>query len=570
MGSTTAQASTKRERAQLILRESGGIEHLCGQVAEDQTRAILELLILNEAPERAPHSESHTEPDVDTAFVRRVCSKLVCDLRYLPDVDLPAARKEEYFLRSVSKRCRQTEREREGRYDTRVPRTVGLLDEVQDQPQAAEEPAGRETPVWWDTLRTAVLKRQARLGPLLAAYDTRPDQAEDLLNQQGRFDVAKVARAFGWTGRETRRLLAQLKKEIRKVKPMVPRSFRDLCDRLTKLAATSFEGLADVEFRQELFDLSRSLSTSFAPENVDARAVKKLTRSDFDVAVDLLIDEWQYSDLPQQRTVLDRLRESFFKVRETLEAGEVEQAFAMSPRLVLDAACVQHHMSPARLQVLLAYSYFLRVAGVYDAYIRASEAILARCKVIVREKGEQVLDLEPEFESGETLRRVRTYAASNILICLFNYKYTTAPSERFQVKDYDGLASLVGRFDELLAEDPEAEFLYEELLVLRAHIARAAYNFHRTAKGQAAKERWRTERDRRRQELYRLVDTRFATSDDARTDACRLIEGTLNAAEGCAGDRTLDVVEEVMHDRPGIVGELRAERLALVTPSVNR
>ena len=193
MGSTATQASTKRERAQLILRESGGIEHLCEQVAEDQTRATLELLILNEAPERAPHSDAHTEPDIDTAFVRRVCSKLVCDLRYLPDVDWSAARKEEYFLRSLNKRCRQTDREREGRYDTRVPRAVGLLDEVQDQPQPAEKPVRRQSPVWWNTLRTAVLKRQARLGPLLAAYDTHPDQGEDLLDRQGRFDVAKVA-----------------------------------------------------------------------------------------------------------------------------------------------------------------------------------------------------------------------------------------------------------------------------------------------------------------------------------------------------------------------------------------
>ena len=570
MGSTKSQASTKRERARLILRESGGIEHLCEQVTQDRTRAALELLVLNEAPERAPHSDATAEPDVDTAFVRRVCSKLACDLRYLPDVDWSADRKEDYFLRALSKRCHQTAREREGRYDTRVPRAAGLLDDVPDQPQPVEESAGREVPVWWDTLRTAVLKRQARLEPLLAAYDARPDQAEELLDSQGRFDVAKVARTFGWTGRETRRLLAQLKKEIRKVKPMVPRSFRDLCDRLSKLAATSFEGLADVEFRQELFDLSRSLSTSFAPENVDARAVRKLTRADFEVAVDLLIDEWQFSDRPQQRTVLDRLRESFYQVRESLEAGEVEKAFALSPRLVLDAACVQHHMSPARLQVLLAYSYFLRVAGVYDAYIRANEAILKRCKEIVQQKGEQTLDLDPEFESGESLRRVRTYAASNILICLFNYKYTTAPSERFQVKDYDGLVSLVGRFEELLVRDPEAEFLYEELLVLRAHIARAAYNFHRTAKGQEAKEKWRQERDRRRQELYHLLVTRFASSDNPSVNAQRVIKATLSAAEGFAADRTLDTVEEVLHDRPGIVGELRAERVALVSPQVSR
>ncbi|HNQ24646.1 MAG TPA: hypothetical protein PKK06_16300 [Phycisphaerae bacterium] len=568
-----ADTTCKRERALLVIRERGGIEYLATHADADATRDVLELLVLNEMPDRAPHEGTDGLPDSDTAFVRRVCGKLACDLRFLLDVEWTQTRKEDYFIQTINKRCRQTQREREGRYDALAPRAAGLLGAVEDRrssPEPETEAKAEPRPVWWNTLQSAVLSRRERLAPLLALYEKQPEEGEALLNGRGRFDIHKVARQFGWTRRETRLLLTQLKREIGKVRPMVPRSFRDLCNRLAKLASTSFEGLADVEFRRELFDLSRSLATSFDPANVDARSVRRLRKSDFDAAVDLLIDEWQVSPLPQQRSILDRLRQSIFEVREALERGEVERAFGASPRLVLDAACVQHHLSSARLQVLLAYSYFLRVAGLYDAYLRANEAILRRCEVIVRQKGPAVLDHDPEFESGETLRRVRTYAATNILVCLFNYKYTTAPSERFQVKDYDAVVSLIGRFREVLADDPQAEFIHDELLVLLSHVVRAAYNLHRTAKGDAQKEHWRAERDRRRQELLELIEAKFVTPSDPRASARCLIDGTLSAAEGFAADRTLDTVEEVLHARPAIVGELRAERLAMVMPRLDQ
>ena len=569
MAPTTATISGKHERALLIIRSRGGIEHLSCHPGDEDTRSALELLVLNEKPDRAPYAEDEGGSDVDSAFLRRVCSKLICDLRYLPDVDWDEPKKEEYFLRTIHKRCRQTERERDGRYDHHAPHAAGLMGEVADERPPAPRSARRAQPTWWHLLRDAVLSRQSRLAPLLALYEEHPDRCEALLDKQGRFNLAEVAEAFGWTRRECRTLLTQLRREIGKVRPMVPRSFRDLCNRLNKLAATSFEGLADVEFRRELFDLSRSLATSFEPDNVDARAVRKLSKEDFDVAVDLLIDEWQFSDQPQQRTTLDRLRESIMHVRDALQSGSVEQAFAASPRLVLDAACVQHHLSPSRLQVLLAYSYFLRVGGLYDAYIRANEAILRRCEAVLSKKGADVLDQEPEFESGETLRRVRSYAATNILVCRFNYQYTTAPSERFQVKDYDGLASLLDEYQRVQQDDPKADFILEEQLVLRAHLARAAYNLHRSARNAQQRERWLAERDRRRSELREFVHCHYLGSDDARACARRLIEGTLNAAEGCAADRTLDVIEELLHDQPAVLGELRAERLALVLPEMS-
>jgi len=335
--------------------------------------------------------------------------------------------------------------------------------------------------------------------------------------------------------------------------------------RLSKLAATSFEGLADAELRRELFDLSRSLAKSFAPENVDARAVKKLDLSDFNTTLDLLLDEWPVLDLPEQRSTLERLMQSIVQVCEALEAGDINRAFVRSGPLILNAARVQHHMSPSRLQVLLAYTYLLRVAGWYDACNEARQAIVARCNAIARQKGEDVLDLPPEFDSGETLRRVRTYARLNILVCLFNYKLTTAPQERFAVKDYDALVGLVDRFGELLADDPDADFVWNELLVLRAHIARAAYNLHRTAKGDA-KARWKAERDRRRHELRQMIDEHFFTSDMPKLNARQLVEATLNAAEDCAVERTLDILEEALHDRPQLVREIRAERLATLQP----
>jgi hypothetical protein len=207
----------------------------------------------------------------------------------------------------------------------------------------------------------------------------------------------------------------------------------------------------------------------------------------------------------------------------------------------------------------------LRLAGWYDACNEANQAIIDRCNAIAQQKEEAALDLPPEFESGETLRRIRTYAGSNILVCTFNYLLTTAPQERFAVKDYDALVKLADRFRELLTDDPDADFVWNEMLVLRAHVARAAYNFHRTAKGEA-KARWKAERDQQRRALREMIDEHFLTFEMPKLNARQLVEATLGAAEDCAVERTFGILEEVLHDRPELVREIRAERLVTLQP----
>jgi len=561
------ERQAKASRARAIIEQKGGIAALVEQVDSEPARTALELLVWNEVQDRAPSPGDESGCDVDTAFVRRVCSKLKSELRHLSDLDLSVQQEEESLLRAVRSSCRRTRLERDGRYLARVPTPIdpGHLDKMPGYSPASGPGDSSSLSQWWHDVRATVLSQREQLAPLLALYEQDPDAIAALCDGSGEFDVGRIAHAFGWSRRETRRLLSYFRREICKVKPMVPRMFRDVCRRLSKLAATSFEGLADAELRRELFDLSRSLAKSFAPENVDARAVKKLDLSDFNTTLDLLLDEWPVLDLPEQRSTLERLMQSIVQVCEALEAGDINRAFVRSGPLILNAARVQHHMSPSRLQVLLAYTYLLRVAGWYDVCNEARQAIVARCNAIARQKGGDVLDLPPEFDSGETLRRVRTYARLNILVCLFNYKLTTAPQERFAVKDYDALVGLVDRFGELLADDPDADFVWNELLVLRAHIARAAYNLHRTAQG-AAKARWKAERDRRRHELRQMIDEHFFTSEVPKLNARQLVEATLNAAEDCAVERTLDILEEVLHDRPQLVREIRAERLATLQP----
>ncbi|HUU97512.1 MAG TPA: hypothetical protein VM487_17390 [Phycisphaerae bacterium] len=561
------ERQAKASRARAIIQQKGGIEALVTQVDSESTGTALELLVWNEVQDRAPSPSDESGCDVDTAFVRRVCSKLRFELRHLSDLDLSIPQKEESLLRAVHSSCRRTRSERDGRYLARVPAAIdpGHLDKMPGHGQASGPGDSSSLSQWWHDVRATVLSQREQLAPLLALYERDPDAISALCDGAGQFDVGRISRKFGWSRRETRRLLSYLRREINKVKPMVPRMFRDVCRRLSKLAATSFEGLADAELRRELFDLSRSLAQSFGPENVDVRAVKKLDLSDLNVTLDLLLDEWTVFDLPEQRSTFEHLMQNIVRVCEALEAGDVNRAFVHSAPLILNAARIQHHMSPSRLQVLQAYTYLLRLAGWYDACNEANRAVIERCNAIARQKGAEALDRPPEFDSGETLGRIRTYASSNILVCMFNYQLTTAPQERFAVKDYDALVGLVDRFGELLADDPDADFLWNELLVLCAHIARAAYNLHRTAKG-AAKARWKAERDRRRHELREMIDERFFTSEVPKLNARQLVEATLNAAEDCAVERTLDILEEVLHDRPQLVREIRAERLATLQP----
>ncbi|MBU0638541.1 MAG: hypothetical protein KKB50_06725 [Planctomycetes bacterium] len=562
-------AKERRDRALAIIRQhGGGVEQLINDPGSTRTRQVVELLVWNEVPSRAPLPAGDGGRDADTAFVRRVCSKLMVDLRYLGDLaDLPAAQKERILLRAVSKWCYRTAGEKAQRNaqgtsrsprEAYLPRPDEVLDRHHPAPLSDEEAQAR----WAELLEQAAPSRLARLATRLALYVEDAADLEDLLNCEQRFDVGRLSRTLGCTRAQVRELLAVWRREICKVKAMVPRAFRDVYQRLNRLAAASFQGLADWDLRCELFDISRSLAFAFGPEDADARAVKPLEALEFNTTVDLLLDERSFSERPEQRTVLEQLMQSIVHVREALQAGDTNRAFAHSARLVLEAARVQHHAGPARLQILQAYTYFLRLAGWFEQVVQGERAIAERCNALVREKGPEILDRAAEFESGETLRRVRTYAGLNQLTCRFNHILTSAPQQRFVVRDYDGLVALVPHYERLLRDDPEADFVYSELLVLRAHIARAAYNLHRSARGAPAKQRWQAERDRQRAALLEFVEKHFFTSDFPAENARRLVDATAEAAEGYAAERALDILEETFAGWPAIVTELRATRLA--------
>ena len=145
----------------------------------------------------------------------------------------------------------------------------------------------------------------------------------------------------------------------------------------------------------------------------------------------------------------------------------------------------------------------------------------------------------------------------------------TAADQRFHVNDYEGLASLPGRIEGLLSEDPEAEFVGRESLVVQAHVVRAASNSFKRANGIEEKKRWKAERERSANELRAVIDRHFSDPEAGRPDAQRLLHGAFPTGEGAAADRTLDVVEEVLwaHQEKDVVRALRAERLALQRPT---
>lgn len=565
-----------RRRALAILGQPGGIEALIRDPDGRSTKETLVLLILNEDPERAPPpAELQEKPaDPDTAFVERVRGKLQWQLRHLADLPGTATRRQRQFLNAVSRLCQKTNAERDGRYCCRAPFQAGLwkLDcfeaRRQDGLQKLAERWGHQPPLppWWDMVLRRMPSRQARLMVLLAPWVSDPDQIDSILKSDGTLDVDRVAGILQCTRREVAEMVATWRKEIPKVQPIVPHPFASIYRRLKELASTSLGGLADLQLREKLFDLSRDLAFSFDPESTIAPGAKRIDNLEFEAAIDLLLSEWEFSEQTGQRAILERLMTTARRVCDALEGADIDRAFSHSALFVLDAGRMQHHVSPSRPHVLLAYAYFLWMGGWGQAYLRANEAIADRCNAIVRAKGVEVLDLPPEFERGATLRRVRTYAGVNQVSWLFYHTFTTARQQRFVVKDYEGLASLVGRLGQLIRDDPRADTVFDEQLVVRAHLVRAAYNERRRAKDNADQERWKRTEAQWRTELRELLDNHFLSSDRSRRDAQALVERVGEAAEGFAVERTLDIVTEAMGDLPEIVDRIRAERQSLCSP----
>ena len=191
----------------------------------------------------------------------------------------------------------------------------------------------------------------------------------------------------------------------------------------------------------------------------------------------------------------------------------------------------------------------------------ALRAIEHRCDALAKQEGLGKLDKAPTLEHAQTLRRVRTFARANAIICAFYYKVTTANRESFKVPDYKELVALADQYEGVFGDDPEAESIHEDALVVMAHVLRASYNFWRRAKG-AEKERWNQERSERRRLLLEFIEKYFWDAGRNRPDAVRLVEAAHNAGEDHAADRTLDILANVMRRWPDMAAELDAERRA--------
>lgn len=554
--------SGRESRAQGILEQYGGLEALLSEPASERSGTALELLVLNELDSFGSWGGLPTGADGEARFVRRVCGKLRFDLRQLSELRCEDAQKVRYLLRGIRSQCKRVLGEF-GRQ--RLEPRARLVDSQYLMKLAGSVPAGVEpegqVPGWYWRVQGRLPGPLARLAALLAAYVGERDTVDDLVRSDGRIDVGALSDTFGCSRGEVRRLLAVLREESVKVKPRVPRPFLDIHRRLSQLAASSFDGLADVELRERLFNISRALAYAFGPEDAVASGVQQLDKIEFDAAIDLLLEERQMSELSAQRDILERLMQRALKTCAALESADMDGAFKDSALLVLDVARIQHHTSPARLQVLLCYSYFLWLGRWYEAFIQTNRAICERCEALVRSKGESEYDRAPEIPQAETLRRVRTFALVNEISCLFNHVHTTARSERFVVRDYGAVEPLAGRLRELLAFDPGATTVLEELLVVQAHLVRAAYNVGRKVAADE-RERWRLERERQRGALRDLIEAHFSDPKRGVPDVQRLLDAS-QVGEGCAVGRTLDVIEEALRSRPDVLHTFRAERLAL-------
>ncbi len=559
----------KLSRTQEILRETNGGGGPFQDIHSESTANCLTLLVFNETGE----SGKYEHKNLDDKFIDRVCGKLKYDLRNLADMDISRERKEHNLLRNV-----RLHTQREAGTRPTVERPSGGV----GPPDIAMKPKGLGGHSLREQCVILVLKYlkdkdkdkdKAKLALLFALMRERVDNDDDdsLFGRDDELDIGKISHILGWSIKKTKRIYGELRKLIKEVlgkkgEIMIPRQFREVYLRLRELAAEPFPELADVELRLTLFNISRALALSFDPQTACTRAIRKLGGEVFEVLCDFLREEQSFSDVASCQTVWKQLSEEVQDIQKALETGDVNLIFVRTAPFLLNVAHVQPRVSPARGQLLLTYGFLLRVAGWYDACIAAAQAVAERCDAIAEEKGADILDLASEFDSGETLRRVKTYAILDHIVTRFYFKVSTARQQRFHVRDYDALVALDAEMAELIETDPEYEGIYAEWLVLRAHIVRAAYNFHRTAKSPAGKKRWKQEQSVRRGKLRGLIAKHFLASDVPRRNAQHLFNAVRREGEGCAIARALDVIEEVLSDMPALVQAIRAERQAVQQP----
>jgi len=125
------------------------------------------------------------------------------------------------------------------------------------------------------------------------------------------------------------------------------------------------------------------------------------------------------------------------------------------------------------------------------------------------------------------------------------------------VKDYAALVSLLGRLGQAEQDDAETDGIRYTLLVVQAHMSRAAYNFWRSA-SRREKQKWDEERCLRRKELVHLIEKEIKHLNESRPldprdpverrQAFHLRECVEVAGEECAKPRALDEISAAMQE----------------------
>ncbi len=553
---------TIHKRGMVVLHERGGLENWMAQPDAPQTLIALEILVLNEAQNRSPDIDGL---NTDAAFIRRVVSKLKYVLRHMGDLDVSLERKEAILLRSVAKECKRTNQERGGRFLDPQPHTKDQADLDLLPGDNSEDTGGWNAAqsTWWDRLKSHVPSRLAKRASVLASWIEGQCDIDTILTSDGVFDVDEISKMLHCANGETKEILGCWQREADAILPKVPRKLNGICRKLKELLSKPFDGLADSELRERLFDISRSLAASFGSMKIRTRAVRKLDLPGFDDSIDLLLDERKFSESQTDRGTMERLIQTLTHIRDAISSGNVDKAFAHSASLVVDIARLQHHTSQERLQVVLAYSHFLFVAGECEAFYQFNQAIEKRTEALAASQGKNAWDSSPEFASGETLRRIRTYARLNQVTYQFYRQLTTASKERFVVQSYEQLQSLDEKLCQAAAEDPAATFLHDELLVLRTHLVRAAYNQHRRA-AKSEKTNAHNQHEQYMEKTRELIQDEFIDRHTGLTDVSKIIRAIRSTAEGCAVERSLDVIEELFAHIPDTAYQIAHERAARI------
>ncbi len=529
--------------------------------AKEVLRHIVSVAVDNRVPLPPPCSKFN-DANFEERFVNEICAKLKPTLRKLPEAVSAPHRLRSSFAHAVQRQCERSRRVFLARYEQGATQ---LLAEEEDRRTSARQREHRDDVglgEWFARVLDGqwVPPHTAEVLKYLEAWADEPRADRSPLNDEGTLDARALAGMLGLTPGEVTKIMRIVRKEGAPVRETPRRQFRKVHKRLLKFASEPWGSLADAELREEMFRLARDLAFSFGPDDAIAKGAKLLDRAEFSGAINVLLDERSLAEVHEQRTVLERQMQTILKICDALERNQLDEAYKLSGAFLLDAARVQHHTSPERLQVLLAYSHLLHLGKQWQAYVDVNRAVVDRCDELARHKGESELDETPEFENAVTLRRIRTYAKVNAASCLFHNIVSTARTNVFRVTSYPGLAALAERLREVIADDPDASTVQDELLVIQAHVFRAAHNRFRD-RHKTDHDHWRRERDRQRALLMETIETHFFDKARQIPDAARLTDAA-HTAEGGAVDRTLDILDQMLNAYPGVLQELRQERLA--------